>query len=88
MTVVSHVSPEFRELYDALPTEVQRQADKAYSLFAANPSHPSLNLKKVGPLWSARVSLEYRVLGYQQDYEFFWFWIGAHDEYDKILKQR
>jgi len=50
------------------------------------PSHPSLNLKKVGPFWSARISLEYRVLGYRQDREFFWFWIGPHDEYVKIIK--
>jgi hypothetical protein len=87
VTVVSHVSAEFWEQYNALPAEVQRQADKAYRLFTSNPSHPSINLKKVGPFWSARISLEYRVLGYQEDHEFFWFWIGPHDEYDKILKR-
>lgn len=85
MRFVSHVSAEFRELYNALPLEIQRQADKAYGLFTANPYHPSLNLKRTGPFWS--VSLEYRVLGYQQAHEFFWFWIGPHSEYEKILKR-
>lgn len=47
----------------------QRQADKAYRLFAANPA--SLALKKVGLYWSARISLEYCVLGYQKGNEFF-----------------
>ena len=71
MTFHSRVSGEFWEQYNALPAEVQRLADKAYKLFSANPYHPSLALKKVGPYWSARVSLEYRVLGYQQGDEFF-----------------
>jgi len=87
LTVVSHVSAEFWEQYHALPLRIRRQADKAYALFTANPSHPSLSLKKVGPFWSARISLEYRVLGYRVDHEFFWFWIGPHDEYDQILNR-
>jgi hypothetical protein len=84
----SHISAEFREQYGALPAEIQRRADKAYRLFTKNPLHPSLNLKKVGPFWSARVSLEYRVLGYKQNHEFFWFWIGPHDEYSEIIKRK
>ena len=87
MRFVSRVSAEFWEQYNALPAEIQRQADKAYRLFSANPSHPSLSLKKAGPFWSARISLEYRVLGYRQDREFYWFWIGPHGEYGKILKR-
>ena len=86
MNFVSRVSPEFWKRFNALPSEVQRQAEKAYRLFQSNPAHPSLALKKVGPYWSARISLEYRVLGYQRGHEFFWFWIGPHDEYDELLK--
>ncbi|MDQ2949263.1 MAG: hypothetical protein M3Y27_25545 [Acidobacteriota bacterium] len=86
MTFLSRVSPEFWAQYNSLPSKVQRQASKSYALFLSNPSHPSLGLKKVGPFWSSRVSSDYRVLGYRQGREFFWFWIGPHDEYERILK--
>ena len=85
MIYVSRVSAEFWELYNALPEDVQRQADRVYILFSSNPSHPSLFLKKAGPYWSVRVSRDYRVLGYRQGNEMFWFWIGPHDEYERIL---
>ena len=88
MTIVSHVTAEFWSRYHALPEDVRRQADKAFKRFRVNPSHPSLHLKKAGPFWSARVSLDYRVLGYLENHEFYWFWIGPHDEYDQLLKRR
>lgn len=86
MTFVSRVSPEFWEQYNALPEEIRQAAGKAYRLFCENPSHPSLVLKKAGPYWSARISRDYRVLGYQRGSEVYWFWIGPHDEYERILK--
>lgn len=85
MSFWSHASGEFWDSYLALPERIRRQADKAYERFSSNPSHPSLCLKRVGPFWSARVSLEYRVLAYREGNEFFWFWIGPHDEYDRII---
>ena len=86
MTFGSRVSPEFWALYNAHPEDVQRQAAKAYRLFSSNPLHPSLALKRVGPFWSARISLDYRVLGYQKGRDYFWFWIGPHDEYEAFLR--
>jgi hypothetical protein len=86
VTFVSRVSPDFWERYNALPSEVREQAEKAYRLFSSNPNHPSLGLKKAGPYWSARISIGYRVLGYRRGDEFFWFWIGPHDEYERLLK--
>jgi hypothetical protein len=52
----------------------------------ANPYHPSLRLKVIGPYWVVRVSRGYRALARRKDNDFFWFWIGPHDEYDRILK--
>ena len=56
-------SAKFWALYGALPAEVRTTADKNYALLKDNPHHPSLHFKKVGPLWSARVGDQYRVLG-------------------------
>lgn len=35
-----HTTPEFWELYDALPKEVRELADKNCALLRADPSHP------------------------------------------------
>jgi hypothetical protein len=37
-------------------------------------------------VWSIRVGLHYRALGLAKEDGIEWFWIGAHDEYDKILR--
>ncbi len=40
------------------------------------------------PIYSARVSLNYRVLGLlESDDHIYWFWIGVHDEYDELLQR-
>jgi hypothetical protein len=62
VTFVSHASNEFWELYRSLPPDIQRQADKQFELFCQNPLHPSLRLKPVGQVWSARVNQAYRAL--------------------------
>ena len=76
----------FRKAYDALPATARSQADKSFALLKQNPSHPSLHFKKVGRYWSVRVGLHYRALAVQKQDELAWFWIGSHDEYQKILR--
>jgi hypothetical protein len=73
-------------LLRCLSEAIQEQADKQYALFAANPNHPSLRLKLVGPYWAVRVSHGYRALARRNQNDFFWFWIGPNDEYERILK--
>jgi len=81
----SYASEEFWDLYKKLPLEIQRAADKQFALFERNPSHPSLHLKQVGGFWSARVTEAYRVLALRQENAFYWFWIGSHDEYERLI---
>jgi hypothetical protein len=50
-----------------------------------NPRHPSIQLKKVGEYWVARVGLHYRTLGVNVADGISWFWIGTHAEYDQIV---
>ena len=76
----------FWELYDKLPSSVQRLADKNFELLKTSPEHSSLHLKKVGKYWSARVGIKYRVLGTEIQDGILWFWIGTHAEYDKLLE--
>jgi hypothetical protein len=44
-----------------------------------------LHFKRVGRYWSARVSDAYRALGLDHPNGIYWFWIGTHDEYDRLI---
>ena len=50
-------TPRFWEHYRNLPEAVRDLADKNFQLLQSDPRHPSLQFKKVGNLWSARVGL-------------------------------
>lgn len=60
-------------------------ADKNYLLLKSNPEHPSLHFKPLGDVWSVRVGAHYRALRTEVEDGIVWFWIGTHDEYDKIV---
>jgi hypothetical protein len=84
----SRTTKGFWALFDKLPETVKGQARKAYGLWRANPSHPSLKFRRVHktePLYSLRVSRDYRALGLRADDTVTWFWIGSHADYDKLL---
>ncbi len=78
-------SPQFWKYYHALPKEIQLQADKAFALLKENPRHPSLRFERKGGGWSARISRGYRALAKERQEGLVWFWIGAHDEYERLL---
>jgi hypothetical protein len=67
----SHALPEFWDCYSALTVDIREKASKQYSLFEANPYHPSLRLKAIGPYWVVRVSRGYRALARRRDNDFF-----------------
>jgi hypothetical protein len=81
----SSTTLSFRKLFGHLPPPIQALARKNFRLWLRDPRHPSLHFKKVGAYWSARVGEDYRVLGRMQGDTLYWFWIGSHDEYERIL---
>jgi hypothetical protein len=59
-------------------------------LWQINPLAHSLDFKQVGkrqPIFSVRIGRGYRALGLLTDDTMIWFWIGTHDEYDRLLRQ-
>lgn len=86
----SFTTQRFRELYRQLPQPIRQQAREAYKRFIENPQHPGLQFKRVHTaqaIYSARVNIDYRVLGVLDGDEIVWFWIGTHAEYDKLLSR-
>jgi hypothetical protein len=83
--VKHHAAPEFWSCYRRLPADVQRTADRAFALLKADPHHPSIHLKKIDNVWSARIGLHHRALAARVPDGLLWFWIGAHAAYDDII---
>lgn len=84
----SRTTDNFWKCYDELPVEVRKQAKEAYRLFEQDPFHPGLHFKRVSstePVFSARISRNYRSVGIIQGDTIIWFWIGAHDAYKKLI---
>ena len=82
----SSTTPGFRRRLRELPPPARRLARKNFKLRMCDPHHPSLHFKKVGRFWSARVGGGFRALAVVQNNQVEWFWIGPHDEYDRLLK--
>ena len=88
----SHINVGFRKTFASLSPEIGDQARESYRLFQRDPRHPSLHFKRVhgsDRLVSVRVGLGYRAVGIlESSDEVVWFWIGPHDEYERILYSR
>ena len=82
----SYTTARFWKRYRELPLPVRRLAVKSYRLWRQNPRHSGLHFKRVGPnTWSARVGEHYRALAAPVADGFVWFWIGPHDEYERMI---
>lgn len=76
----------FWAYFDSLAEDIQNVARKNYALLKVNPRHPSLQFKKLGKFWSARVGLNHRALAIEDGEGFIWVWIGPHDEYERLIQ--
>lgn len=87
----SYVTRSFRQHFSRLPTDTQKEAREAYKLFKADPYHPSLQFKQVHPrepIVSVRIGLGYRAPANRRGDTIYWFWIGSHADYDRIVSRR
>ncbi|MCY7332854.1 MAG: hypothetical protein LH649_09385 [Pseudanabaena sp. CAN_BIN31] len=73
-----------------MPIQIQEKANDSYLQFKQNPNYPSLRFKKVYPelpIYSVRITKNYRTVGQLDGDVVIWFWIGSHEEYDRLLSQ-
>ena len=86
----SFTTEYFRKHYALLPAAIKKQVKESYKLFKANQYHPSLRFKRVHsyrPIFSVRITKDYRAVGILEKDKIIWFWIGSHSEYDILLKK-
>jgi hypothetical protein len=79
-------SPSFWEHYAVLSQAQRKVADQHFKLLKEDPRHKSLVFKKVGSYWSVRAGGGRRALAVEAKDGLVWFWIGEHDEYDRLIK--
>jgi hypothetical protein len=86
----SELTDEFVKGFAGLPKRVQKTARKNYKLWKQNPSHPSLEFKKLNTkqaIYSVRAGIGWRAVGVMKNpHTIVWFWIGSHSNYDRLLK--
>ena len=88
--MTSRTTDGFWKCYKELPEEIRREARKAYKNFKKNPYYPGLHFKRIHstrPIFSLRITKDYRAVGIEQDNQIIWFWIGSHGDYDILLKK-
>jgi hypothetical protein len=89
--VISRTTERFRACFARLPDSVRQDAKHAFALFAQNPYDHRLHFKRVHgtrPIYSARVgSKGYRAVGNRVGNEIDWYWIGPHDEYERVIQE-
>ena len=84
----STTTRSFRRDFKKLSSDIQTRARDAYRLFQADPSYPSLQFKKVhpsDPVYSVRISQDYRAVGVIKGDCIIWFFIGSHADYERLL---
>jgi hypothetical protein len=85
----SSTNRRFWEAYRRLPAAVRQQARKTYRLWLRDSRLPALHFKKVGEVWSIRIGeTGYRAAAEMRGDTAYWFWIGTHDEYERLIRRR
>jgi hypothetical protein len=84
----SRTTRTFWHLFGYLPADAQAHAREAYKPFRADPAYPGLHFKRVNrkkPIYSARIGIRLRAVGLLEGDTITWFWIGSHDDYERLL---
>mgnify|MGYP006898480473 CR=1 FL=1 len=64
-------------------------ARKNFLLWQKQPTLKSLGFKRIkSDLWSVRAGAGVRALATFDGGTYLWFWIGNHDEYERLLRSR
>jgi hypothetical protein len=80
-------APSFWENYEHLPLKIQKIANEYYARLKSNLRHPSLHFKKIGKYRSVRVGFHHRALAVEIPEGLVWFWIGTHDQYQRMIRK-
>jgi hypothetical protein len=56
-----------------------------FRIFTARPSEfEAVVFKKKGSVYTAEIGRSYRALARERNGDYYWFWIGTHEDYNKF----
>ena len=56
-------------------------------MFRSDPFHPSLEFQRKVEVWTVAIGRSYRAIARARGQDYYWVWIGSHEDYNKILNQ-
>ncbi|MFW5871771.1 MAG: hypothetical protein ACOCUT_01555 [bacterium] len=86
----SKTTKSFWKYYNKLPKHIKKAAKSSFIAFQENPNNPGLYFKAIFPkerVYSIRISQAYRALGNKEYKTIKWFWIGNHNDYEKMINR-
>lgn len=60
---------------------------KEISLIRSDPFHPSLGFVQRGAVWTVDVGLHHRAIARRESNSLVRFWIGSHEDYNKLMSR-
>jgi hypothetical protein len=77
---------EFWQLYEKLPGDIKKLADKTFIDLKKTREHSLLKILKVGRYWSLPIGTKIRALGVEVDEDgLLWCWIGSFSDYNNFV---
>jgi hypothetical protein len=81
---------EFCRLLDGLDPLARHRFDLAFRAYRRDPKLVRFELKcrlsDRTPIYGAEAGQNLRALAMRKDDVVYWFWLGTHEDYDRILK--
>lgn len=83
--MIGRTHPRFWKSFHALPLPIQKLAREKYALWKQDAHHPSLKFEeRRNGICVVRIGDHYRALGVREGNVIAWFWIGAHEDYNRF----
>lgn len=79
--------PSFWSCYDALPSEIQKLADKQFRLFLEDHIILRWASGEKVKFTQSRLGVPIALSLVRTATSYYWFWIGSHEAYNKLLRR-
>jgi hypothetical protein len=86
----SRATRRFRRAFEKHRLTFAAAREKRTPSLSEIPATPVSDFKRVHPsepIYSVRVTRDYRALGILERGEMVWFWIGSHDDYGRLISR-
>jgi len=85
----SKCNQRFWDYFHSLPAHIRNLVEAKYAIWEKDPFHPSFKFQEIQPgIWRIRIGDHYRALARRKGDLVVWFWIGTHEDYNKLTQRK